>query len=212
MFILFAILLLNLVISFWNASVVGRYWTEKKDLPGWMRFMMWCGAIMATCGFFVVYVTIITMVMHDLHLFETLSMMLFKIEMTAETAETLTQNIFDLAYLIVVFPILGTGMCIWINSLAAAYIRRDLTSVGIAGWNTFAQVHNTVNAVRYVPQATSSLFKSIKIKGKGAAGLAYIVLFLLPIVVSLGGAIATTAAIIKASDEKYQLEDMATVK
>ncbi len=212
MFILFFMLLLNLVISFWNASAVGRYWTEKKDLPGWMRFMMWCGAIMATCGFFVVYVSILTMIMHDLHLFEALAMILFKVEMTAETAEMLTQNIFDLAYLVIIFPVLGTGMCIWVNSLAVAYIRRDWASVGVAGWNTFAQVHNTVNAVRYVPRATSSLFKGIKVKGKGAAGLAYIVLLLLPIVISLGGAIATTAVVIKASDEKYQLEDVASAK
>ncbi len=212
MFILFLMLLLNLVISFWNASAVGRYWTEKDQLPRWMRFMMWCGAIMAVCGFFVVYVSILTMIMHDLHLFEVLAMALFKVEMTAETAEMLTQNIFDLAYLIVIFPVIGTGMCIWLNSLAVAYIRRDWASVGIAGYNTYAQIRNTVNAVRYVPRATSSLFKGLKIKGKGAAGLVYLVLILFPIVISLGGAIATTAVVIKASDEKYQLEDMASAK
>ena len=35
----------------------------------------------------------------------------------------------------------------------------------------------------------------------------YLTLFFLPIVLSLGGAIASTALIIKASDEKYQLEE-----
>lgn len=214
MFVTFAYLLLTIGISFLNANSVGRYWTEKEDLPTWMRFMMWCGAIMATCGFFVVYVSIITMVMHDLHLFEALAMSLFKVEMTAAEAEIITQNIFDLSYLIIIFPVLGTGLCIWINSLAVAFIRRDFGSVAVAGWNTFAQVRNTMNAVRYVPQATKGLAEGIgkMLKKKDSAtAIVYLLLFLFPIVISLGGAIATTAIVIKASDEKYELEDVAAL-
>lgn len=212
MFLLFLVLLLNLAISFWNASAVGRYWTEKNQLPGAVRFMMWCGAIMAVCGFFVVYVSILTMIMHDTHAFEFLSMALFRVEMSAADADLLTQNIFDLAYLIIIFPVLGTGLAIWANSVAVAYIKRDWASIGVASYNTFAQIHNTVNAVRYVPQASRSLvdgLSKIKLKGKSGAALVYLVLFLFPIVISLGGAIATTAIVMRASDEKYQLEDFA---
>lgn len=211
MFIMFFWLILTLAISFWNASVVGRYWTEKRELPGWAQFLMWCGAIMSVAGFFCVYVTVLTMIMHDLHLFEALAMALFNVEMTAVEATALAQNVFDLAYLIVIFPVLGTGLAITVNSWIVAYVRRDWTSVGIGLYNTGAQIHNMVNAVRHVPRATSSLSKGVRVrmKSKDTQALAYLFLLLLPVVISFGAAIATTAVIMRASDAKYDLEDLA---
>ena len=86
-----------------------------------------------------------------------------------------------------------------------------MISGGIAAYNTGAQLYNTYNAVRHVPKATGSLFsglgKLFKSKDSGKA-LAYIVIFLFPIVISLGGAILTTAIIIRASDAKYDLADI----
>lgn len=211
MFLLFFMLLLNFVISYWNATVVGRFWSEKDDLPTWTRVIMWSGAIMAVSGFFVVYVSLLTMIMKDLHMFEWLATAFFKITLEPAEIEMLVQNIFDLAYLVIIFPVLGTGLMITINSWIVAYARRDLLSVGVAGYNTFAQLNNTIRAVRYVPQATRSLGKSFKLKlGKDSGkAVAYIALFLFPIVVSLGGAIATTAVIMRASDARYQLDDIA---
>lgn len=210
MFVLFALLLLNLVISFWNASVVGRYWTEKSQLPGWAQFLMWCGAIMSVAGFFSVYVTVLTMIMKDLNLFAPLALALFKVEFSATEIDMLVQNIFDLAYLIIIFPVLGTGLAITVNSWIVAYVRRDWTSVGVGIYNTGAQLHNMVNAVRHVPRAAKSLSigLNIRFKAKDGKALAYLFLLLLPVVVSLGAAIATTALIMRASDEKYDLEDM----
>lgn len=211
MFTIFLLLALNFGISFWNASVVGRYWTERGQLPGYARFMMWCGVIMAICGFFYVYVAMITMGMYEFHLFEALALSLFKIEMTASDVQGLVQNVFDLAYLIVIFPILGTGLAITANSLIVAYVRRDWASIGVSAWNVGAQVHNIASAVRHVPRATRSLGSGLKIRlGKDSGkAIAYLVLFLLPIVISLGAAIATTIVIMRASDAKYDLEDLA---
>ncbi|MBI5448925.1 hypothetical protein HY948_01260 [Candidatus Gottesmanbacteria bacterium] len=210
MFILFTLLLLNLVISFWNASVVGRYWTEKSRLPGLAQFLMWCGAIMSVAGFFSVYVTVLTMIMKDLNLFAPLALALFKVEFSAAEIDMLVQNIFDLAYLIIIFPVLGTGLAITVNSWIVAYVRRDWTSVGVGIYNAGAQLHNMVNAVRHVPRAAKSLSSglNIRFKAKDGKALASLFLLLLPVVVSLGAAIATTALIMRASDEKYELEDM----
>lgn len=211
MFILFFLLLLNLGISFWNASVVGRYWTERSELSGGIRFMMWCGVIMAVSGFFVVYVTILTMIMHDLHLFEALAMAIFKVEMSAADVEMLVGNIFDLAYIAIIFPVLGTGLSITINSWIVAAARRDFTSAGIAIYNTGAQIHNVISAFRNVPRAANNLGSGLKLKlkSKDAQALAYVCLLLFPIVISLGGAIATTMIVMRASDAKYQLDDVA---
>lgn len=212
MAVVFLLLVLNLAISFWNASVVGRYWTERHELPGYVRFMMWCGMIMAVSGFFYVYVAILTMVAHDFHIFEALAFALFQVEMSAAEATELAQNIFDLAYLVVIFPVLGTGLAIWSNSVIIAWKRRDLASIGIGVYNTGAQIHNMVNAFRHVPRATRSLSSGVKfrLKSKDSKALAYLVLLLLPVIISLGGAIATTAVIMKASDARYDLASVTT--
>lgn len=211
MFLLFFWLLLTVGISIWNAHVVGRYWTERHQLPGWTQFMLWCGVIMSVCGFFAVTVSILTMIMHDTHLFEALALALFKWEMTPSDVEGLVQNVFDLAYLAIIFPVLGTGLAITINSWIIAVARRDWASAGIAAYNTGAQIYNTVRAFRHVPQATRSLGSGFKLRlGKDSGkAVAYLVLLLFPVIISLGVSIAATAIIMKASDERYQLEDVA---
>lgn len=203
---------LNLFISFWNANVVGRFWSERRNLPTSYRVLQWCGVIMAVCGFFYCYVTILTAIMAGLNLFPILGQALFKVEISSDDVATLVEFITSLSYLIVIVPVLGTGMIIMVNSWIVAYRRRDLASIGIGIYNTGAQIHNLVNAVRYVPQATRSLGKGFKLKfkSKDGKGLAMLILMLLPIVISLGAAIATTVMVMKASDAKYELDDVAT--
>lgn len=210
MFTIFLLLTLNFAISFWNASAVGRYWTERRELPGHIRFMMGCGVIMAACGFFYVYVTVITMGMYEFHLFEALAFALFEMELTIEEVQGLVQNVFDLAYLIVIFPVLGTGIAITANSLVIAYKRRDLASIGVSAWNVGAQAHNIASAVRHVPRASRSLSSGFKVRmGKDSGkAIGYLILFFFPIVISLGAAIATTVVIMRASDAKYDLNDL----
>lgn len=213
MAILFLLLLLNLVISFWNASSVGRYWTERHDLPGFTRFMMWCGVIMAVAGFFSVYVAVITMVMYDLNAFAWLGYQIFKVELSPAEIDMLVQNVFDLAYLTIVFPVLGTGLAITLNSWIVAYQRRTLGSAAVGLYNTGAQIHNMVNAVRHVPQATRSLGKGLSksFSSKNSSkGIAYLALMLFPITISLGGAIATTALVMSASDARWDLDEVVT--
>ena len=211
MFGMFLWLLLSLAISVFNAYSVGRYWTERGQLPGWTRFTMWCGVIMSVAGFFMVFVVMLTMIMNDIHAFEWLAQNVFKMTLEPGDVEALVQSIFDLSYLGLVFPVIGTGLAITVNSWVVAVARRDPVSIGIAVYNTFAQAHNIVSAFRYVPQATKSLSSGLRIrlnKNSGQA-LAYLALLLFPIVISLGTAIAATVIIMKASDKKFQLEDLA---
>jgi hypothetical protein len=57
----------------------------------------------------------------------------------------------------VIFPILGSGLAIWAHSVRVAYERRDFASLATAGWNTFAQVHNMVDAWQNVGGAVGSV-------------------------------------------------------
>ena len=49
--LLFLVLALNFIISWANASYVGRYWTESKEVGGSFRVYIIIGYIMAIAGF-----------------------------------------------------------------------------------------------------------------------------------------------------------------
>lgn len=211
MFLTFAYVLLTLLISAWNAHVVGMYWTERRELPTSTQVLLWSGVVMAVCGFTIGYLIIVTMVMYDIHAFEFLAMAIFKVEFTPSNVELLVQSVFDMAYLGIIVPVLGSGLIITVNSWIVAAKRRDLVGYGVAGYNTGAQIHNFVSAARHIPRATRNLSGAFRVKlGKGGAqALAWFCLLFLPIVLSLGGAIATTAIIMKASDARYELDSVA---
>lgn len=65
---------------------------------------------------------------------------------TPAEGKELWEAVTNLWYLMVIFPILGSGLAIWAHSLRLAYQQRDFTSLAAAGWNTYAQVSNTISA------------------------------------------------------------------
>ncbi len=198
------VLVLNFVISCWNAFVSGMYWTEKRDLPAHIRFLIWCGAAMAVIGFFIVYAVVIVFVTQQIHAFEFLAKVFLKRALEPEEVTLIVQNVFDLANSLIIVPLLGIGAAITAHSLSQAWKRKDALSIGVAAYNSFAMVHNVTTAARVLPKAIASLGNGLR-KNKS---FGYIVILALPLILSLGGAIFTTAAIMRASDAKYQLGDM----
>lgn len=195
----------TLIISTLNAASVGAYWSEKDELPAGLQLSLWAGAIMAICGFFAVFIFPVTWLMQALHLFEVYGSFLGIKDLKPEDITTLVSGIYDMAYLLIIVPVIGSGFVIWIDSLIVAYQKRTLGSFAVAGWNTYAQVRNSINAIRYIPEALGDLGKIFKGK-KGGQAFVYLLLILLPIVFSLGSAIVTTAAIMHAADERFQLD------
>jgi hypothetical protein len=51
-------------------------------------------------------------------------------------------------YVVLVPLILFAGYAITLESWVEAWRRRDLLSMGVAGWNTFASIHNTFSAIQ----------------------------------------------------------------
>jgi hypothetical protein len=151
---------LNLAISILNAIGCGRSWNETRGSGGLPHFLNWCAAIMSASGFTWCYLLLVGFggaswpVHHD---DGTTSPLL--------TVEQL-QVFFDLGYLVIVFPILGSGLALTLAAWRAAWERRTLANYGVASWDTFAMIYNVQSALHQVPRATGSVFDFFNTKGK----------------------------------------------
>lgn len=133
----FILCLVNLGISFWNARVTGQCWAESKAVGGWIRILVWCGAIQAAIGFSSVYMFLLSTVC----------------VITGILPASTLSAVNALFYLLIIVPALGTGLIIMIQSWISLYRERSLANLGGAAWNTFAMAYNTYNAVTSIGQA-----------------------------------------------------------
>lgn len=182
--------ILNLVISWSNAWAVGKTWTETKAVGGSLHFMSWMGAIMAAVGFTWCYMVVLGLGAATVPITD---------EETGISAPLLTQDqlgvFFDLAYLVIIFPLVGSGTAIMTHSWGVFWRRRSLSSGVTAGWNTYANLHNFYQAVEHVPVALDNVgdfFGGGSGDGDGKAKL------VIPILVALAlvGGILTTYLIV----------------
>lgn len=140
---LILILVLNFGISWWNCYSCGRAWVEAKAVGGMMHVMVWCGAIQAAIGFSSVFLFPLIFAAHAIF--------------PEYFTDLYVKGAVNLWYLTIIVPILGTGIIITVESWIAAYRDRSLLNMGVAGWNTFAQVHNTVSAINNMGSAFSAV-------------------------------------------------------
>lgn len=178
--VLVGLLLLNGAVSWVNACVAGQNWHESKAVGGWPRFMVWCGAIQSAIGFSSII----------------LCALLALASVTHFLPPTLIHKAFSLWYLLIIFPALGTGFAILIESWRAAYRDRDLMSIGTAAYNTMAMWHNASGAMDGIGGAFKdviSLFSSDTDGESPAMAVMVIALVLL----ALGAGILLTAGIIQ---------------
>lgn len=176
---IFVILLLmawNFFVSVLNAIFCGLGWLEAKAAGGVARFMMWMGAIMSACGFTWVYMFILAFILQA-----------FKPKwITPNDIEAMLH----LGYLVIIVPIIGSGLAITIDSWAYFWRKRTLGSGATTAYNTFAQVWNTYNAIRLIPES----FHKVLDVFKGDKNRFWIIVVL--VAVALLGGILTTASII----------------
>jgi hypothetical protein len=181
------ILLLNAGISYWNAYVCGKSWAEAKALGGPVQFLVWCGAIQSAIGFSSVIALPLMYLVHAV--------------LPGYFTDVYFKGAISLWYLSIIFPALGTGFAIMIESWVAAYRERSLLNMSAAAWNTYAQIHNTMSAFSNIGSAFSAVADAIGnlIPGNDdddseAFGLAVIGVAIMIITVSvslLGGAFLT---------------------
>ncbi|HZT87826.1 MAG TPA: hypothetical protein VFA12_07640 [Stellaceae bacterium] len=170
------VLVLNFAISWANARTSGLVWVESKHIGGWIRFMTWMGWLMSALGFTWCYVIVLALF--------------------ARSGGYIDDRGFDaalsLGYLIVIPGVLFSGLFIWIDSLVVAWRQRDLPSMGVAAWNTFAQAYNTYSAIEGVggaAKSVGSLFSDVD--ADDIKGVAVIAVILIVLAAIAGGFITT---------------------
>lgn len=201
-FLLILLLLaINFFISWSNASYVGRYWSESKEVGGSFRAYVVCGYVMAVAGFTMVYGYILLLLAPIvLQMMEIDTELIMQFEVLAS----------DLIYLLVGVPIVLSGFRIWIMSLRTAWEERSFAHIATAGWNSFAQIRNTINFARNAPSAfgriADTLFggkSSSKSKKKGEEMI--VILAIVVVILALLAGYFTADAIMKRADAEYDL-------
>ena len=197
MLLLAGLLLLNFGISWFNAYSVGRSWSDSKAIGGFPRFITWCGAIMSASGFTWVYVTVLAIAAGAFHWLP---------------PKYVTATM-ELGYVVIILPILGSGLAITIDSWTTAYRERTIASGGVAAWNTFAQVYNTYEAVSALPGILDDLkntFSSADDDDDSSGSAVFLVILL--VIMALVGGILTTTMIIRSTAAKYTLRQPRPVR
>lgn len=183
--------LINFCISWLNAWGCGKTWNESKANGGWPHFMNWMAAIMSASGFTWCYLLIIGFFG---------GMIPFEREIDGKMVDAplLTfaqiQAFADLGFMVIILPILGSGLAILIHSWGVLWRERTFGSALNAGWNTFAMGHNIYTAAIELPRASKSLSEFFGNDNDSDNGK--LIIILLVIACAIAG-ILTTRAIIK---------------
>jgi hypothetical protein len=180
MLLMFAVLILNVLISIWNCYAVGTAWKDTMAMGGWFnKLLLWSGVIQSGVGFSMPIMLVLGFGA-TAYLVSGEQPML-----TPEEADQMIQGMFSFWYVLVIFPILGSGLAIWAHSLRIAYQRRDFRSIAVAGYNSFAQIHNMVSAAHNLGGAfgnVGELFGKV-LDTKGGKGKDKIAIFLIVLVI-----------------------------
>lgn len=180
--LLVGILVLNVLISIWNCYAVGSAWKDTMTLGStFNKVVLWSAVIQSGVGFSMPILLGLT--------FGSMAFLTSGAEpyLSPAEAQEVTMAVMNLWYVAVIFPILGSGLAIWAHSIRVAYQRRDFASIATAGWNSFAQIHNTVSAINNLGGAMGNVgeFFSKAMGGKGDAKGKLVLLVIMLVVISL---------------------------
>ncbi len=185
--VLILVVALNFGISWFNAWWVGRSWADSKVIGGRTRVLAWCGGTMSACGFTWCYLVILAMLAVATGF---LPMKYIRLSL-------------DIGYVVIVLPVLGSGLAIWLDSVTTAWRRRDAMSVGVAGWNTFAMAQNTHDSATTLPEVFKSIGDTLSGGDDDDAEEKLVRVALFLVVIALGGGVFTTIGIVRWTARKY---------
>jgi hypothetical protein len=182
--------IVNFAISWWNAYAVGRTWPETQGqlTNGWPKFMAWMGAVMSACGFTWCYLIVACVIA----------------TISGKVPPKYVQAIFELGYVAIIFPVLGSGLAITVESWSHFWRRRTFGSGALATYNTAANIYNTYEAIEALPSIFSDLkgvFSSDD-DDDGIKGLLTLVV-IVAVTLAIFGGILTTTLIVRSTARKY---------
>lgn len=200
------IILLNVAISIWNCYAVGTAWKDTMSIGGaFNKLLLWCGVIQSSVGFSLPILlgltwTSVTYLSGG-----------EKPYLSPMEVEEVWEVVMNLWYVAVIFPILGSGLAIWAHSLRVVYQRRDFGSFATAGWNSYAQIHNTVSAIQNLGGAFGNIgeFFSKALGGKGDSKEKLVILVLMLVILSIVGGFMIAFALVRhfAAETESRIEE-----
>lgn len=134
--LIFAVVL-NLFICTINLVSIGRAWPELKAVGGFTLFTARCAYWQSVLGYTVFI----------------FAGWVIGLNAAGWLAPSQINGACALAYLVLVPGLLFTGTVIWLQSVAQAFRSGSWIDGGVAAWNTYATVHNTLSAIDTFPKA-----------------------------------------------------------
>lgn len=193
-------LAVNFVISWWNARSVGKMWSESKSIGGFPRVLAVSGYIMAVAGFTMVYVTLLMIIISKAGLYFDF--------LDESQSQMLMSFVYDLSYVLIVMAIIPTGIIIWINSLITFWRHKSLRTGGVAAWNTFATISNTINTARNMPSALGGIKRALSNNERGSGNI--ILLAIIIVLAAILGGYFTASTIVHKQDREYDFVEKVT--
>lgn len=131
----------NFGISWWNAAQAGRSWLEAKALGGFVWVVTLCAAIQSALGFTTVICFVLASIAKGAGLL----------------SDSAYQAVAALDYLMIIIPLIGTGLIITLASWRIAFREKSLVSMGAAAYNTLAMAYDIASAAKNIPSLIDSL-------------------------------------------------------
>jgi len=120
--------------------------------------------------------------------------------------ETLIELADDLLYVMITICAIPTGFIIWYHTFIHFWRKKTLKNGLTIAWNTYAQIRNTISAVKNMPSAIGRISKAFfgekgKTGKKGKEKIIFFAVFVLVVAVLAGW--LTASAIVKRTDRKH---------
>lgn len=181
------LVIINTAISFWNARVCGLAWKDIPVMGTFTRLVLYSAATMSAIGFSSVVL-----------IFSSVVLSLF---LDAQQTALLLSWSSKLFYVMVIVPVLGTGLIITLHSWISLWKERSWMNLATTSWNTFAQIKNSYNAYHSLGPAlesVSDMFGAIMTSdGEDGSKAAVARLAVALVLVSIVGGVFITVLIIK---------------
>lgn len=183
---LLVICAINGGISYWNARVVGQCWNDRPAMGLLMRLVLYSAAVQSAIGFSSVLLVGLVFLSGTL--------------LDPVDHALLVKHMMNFWYVLVIIPVLTTGLVITIHSWVVLLRERSWMNLAITSWNTFAQIKNMYDAAHTLGPAldgVGDLVSSALSGGDGNSKVARLAIVL--VILSLIGGVLITAMIIKAN-------------
>lgn len=201
--LLFLVLAVNTGISVWNCYAVGRSWAVIKEHGSIMhKVVLWSGAIQSAIGFSMVLLFVFGFVA---------GLILTAGEdpvLTEADSREMFKQASQLWYVLVIFPALGSGTVLWLDSVRTFIRTRKGEDALIAAWNTYAMVRNVIRARSALGTAFQGAGKLLKTAsgGRGSAKGKAAIFMIMLVVVAIAGGILIAWGLIRFFADRTALE------